>query len=239
MLESPEFGRRKFSQFILKSVLLLPWAIVQCTKQVDAKKLILLTSFDNKVFLEDEVLRIEWLGFTVDLIRIELSLDEEKTWMVIADQIPSELNLIEWKIPNLRSQKCKIRIFSSSNPYEAVSHSNYFTMVAGFRLDLLMYPDLLKFPSTISFSHRLLGPLSIKRESEFNFAIHSMYCTHNGCELKMEQSEYVCPCHGSQFDRNGCVLQGPATKPLTSFQYQFFEESQILKVFDIVIERSC
>jgi cytochrome b6-f complex iron-sulfur subunit len=41
-------------------------------------------------------------------------------------------------------------------------------------------------------------------------------CTHRGCTVNWhaEQNRFVCPCHGSQFDPQGRVVQGPARKAL-------------------------
>jgi len=41
-------------------------------------------------------------------------------------------------------------------------------------------------------------------------------CTHLGCTVawKPEQSRFVCPCHGSQYDAQGQVVQGPARRNL-------------------------
>jgi nitrite reductase/ring-hydroxylating ferredoxin subunit len=39
-------------------------------------------------------------------------------------------------------------------------------------------------------------------------------CTHAGCALAVKDGVAVCPCHGSRFDFDGAVTQGPATKPL-------------------------
>jgi cytochrome b6-f complex iron-sulfur subunit len=42
----------------------------------------------------------------------------------------------------------------------------------------------------------------------------SSVCTHLGCNVKRSNSGFECPCHGSRFDENGRVVQGPAPKGL-------------------------
>jgi glycine/D-amino acid oxidase-like deaminating enzyme/nitrite reductase/ring-hydroxylating ferredoxin subunit len=44
----------------------------------------------------------------------------------------------------------------------------------------------------------------------------SLRCTHLGCLLRFNGAErsWDCPCHGSRFDVDGAVLEGPATRPL-------------------------
>jgi cytochrome b6-f complex iron-sulfur subunit len=45
-----------------------------------------------------------------------------------------------------------------------------------------------------------------------------MRCTHRGCEVEVQGSRYVCPCHGSEFTTAGIVLEGPADRPLKTFK---------------------
>ncbi len=46
------------------------------------------------------------------------------------------------------------------------------------------------------------------------FRAVSSLCTHLGCTVGREGAGFRCPCHGSRFDENGAVLEGPAPKPL-------------------------
>jgi cytochrome b6-f complex iron-sulfur subunit len=41
-------------------------------------------------------------------------------------------------------------------------------------------------------------------------------CTHQGCtvEWQGDDQRFKCPCHGSQFDRHGIRVEGPAERPL-------------------------
>ncbi len=54
-----------------------------------------------------------------------------------------------------------------------------------------------------------------KTESEFT-ALKGM-CTHNACDLNPVQTGLDCPCHGSRFNKEGTVLNGPASKNLTRY----------------------
>ena len=43
----------------------------------------------------------------------------------------------------------------------------------------------------------------------------SSVCTHSGCNVsKVTDGKIVCPCHGSKFNLDGTVAQGPAEEPL-------------------------
>lgn len=56
--------------------------------------------------------------------------------------------------------------------------------------------------------------------TEASFKAFSLICTHQGCTVKYEDSgdEFNCPCHGSKYDGNGGVVNGPATKPLNKLK---------------------
>lgn len=63
------------------------------------------------------------------------------------------------------------------------------------------------------------GNIVIIRTSQSNYAALSRICTHQGCTVSYNSSakKMICPCHGAQFSTSGSVLQGPATRALTTY----------------------
>ena len=56
----------------------------------------------------------------------------------------------------------------------------------------------------------------LKKEGTFSAVL--MLCTHKECEVSPFGKELHCPCHGSEYDINGGVLEGPAEASLKSFK---------------------
>jgi cytochrome b6-f complex iron-sulfur subunit len=66
--------------------------------------------------------------------------------------------------------------------------------------------------------------LLINRASAGNFYVLNPTCTHAGCtvDLYVAANQGIsCPCHGSFFGISGQVLNGPANRPLASYQSSF------------------
>jgi glycine/D-amino acid oxidase-like deaminating enzyme/nitrite reductase/ring-hydroxylating ferredoxin subunit len=61
-----------------------------------------------------------------------------------------------------------------------------------------------------------LGKTGMYRDEQGELHAVSLRCTHLGCLLRFNSAErsWDCPCHGSRFDVDGAVLEGPAVKPL-------------------------
>ncbi len=62
-----------------------------------------------------------------------------------------------------------------------------------------------------------LGKSGAYRDDGGQLHAVSLRCTHLGCLLRFNGAErsWDCPCHGSRFDIDGAVLEGPAVRPLT------------------------
>lgn len=77
----------------------------------------------------------------------------------------------------------------------------------------------------------LFYPIVVNRAPGGRFHALSAECTHEGCVVPTlnPQRVSVCPCHGSQFDVAGAVLEGPAGFPLLSYCASM-EGSDVLRI---------
>jgi cytochrome b6-f complex iron-sulfur subunit len=62
----------------------------------------------------------------------------------------------------------------------------------------------------------------VTQATQGSFSAFTAICTHEQCIVTGFQSNtFVCPCHGSQYNTSGAVVQGPATRALQRFNTQF------------------
>ena len=82
-------------------------------------------------------------------------------------------------------------------------------------------PELVQIGDGVKLEHNDLEyPILLIKTSESSFAALSTECMHLGCQVRMQRTVLRCPCHGSVYDLNGGVLNGPTERPLNSFPVQ-------------------
>jgi Rieske Fe-S protein len=65
-------------------------------------------------------------------------------------------------------------------------------------------------------SGAIFGEIVVTQAAAGDFKGFSATCTHAGCTVsEVADGTINCPCHGSKFNLDGSVANGPATKPLT------------------------
>jgi Rieske Fe-S protein len=66
------------------------------------------------------------------------------------------------------------------------------------------------------------GVFLLARMSASAFSAIEAVCTHEGCTVNgADGATYVCPCHGSRYNRSGQVLAGPAKASLRQYASSF------------------
>ncbi len=112
----------------------------------------------------------------------------------------------------------------SPNRLSLTSSHEVAKLGAKFAADLV--GDRIRPPQTVSAKRTPsgearvvpdgLGKMGIYREPDGTLHAVSLRCTHLGCLLRFNAAErsWDCPCHGSRFDVDGAVLEGPAVRPL-------------------------
>ena len=85
-----------------------------------------------------------------------------------------------------------------------------------------------EFPAG-SVTHVPNGRFYLSRLQDGGFLAVYQRCTHLGCSVPWNQVEgrFICPCHSSQFDPDGDVINPPAPRPLDLFPVHI-QEGRVL-----------
>lgn len=67
-----------------------------------------------------------------------------------------------------------------------------------------------------------LGTFLVAHTGQDSFNALTAVCTHEACTVTgFSNNQFVCPCHGSQYNTSGGVVMGPAPRALQQFATQF------------------
>jgi len=69
---------------------------------------------------------------------------------------------------------------------------------------------------------------AILYHTEGSFKALSLTCTHLGCTVEESEEAFHCPCHGSGFNADGNVLNGPANQPLRTLKVELISDGTLV-----------
>lgn len=182
--------------------------------------------------------KIRWEAAGAGDLVIELSSIESIFWIKIAEKVSSELGFYELNLPPRDSDKCLIRITDATNP-ALQDQSDAFFAIRQTEVILLSEHPELQQPGGLKVFENALGGFAVLAVSANVFKVLSLTCTHAGCTVQGGAMGFSCPCHGSAFDKNGCVLGGPAQKPLQTHAYEFDTTKGVLTIFNRIKAGTC
>lgn len=68
------------------------------------------------------------------------------------------------------------------------------------------------------------------RTSQTQFVAVNLICKHKGCTVELTGNKFVCPCHGSEYDINGNVTEGPSKKNLDTYEVVYDPTAETVTV---------
>jgi cytochrome b6-f complex iron-sulfur subunit len=86
------------------------------------------------------------------------------------------------------------------------------------QLALSQYPELAEPGGSLRvLPEGTEQPIFVLADGGGRFTVLSSLCTHLGCTVELQTDRFVCPCHGSTYDRTGTVVRGPAERALRRY----------------------
>lgn len=192
--------------------------ITACKKDVGklpvVKKLVIINTVPEKAFSGDS-LKILWVSENIKFISLYTKIGGND-WELNAMNIDAKEKEFTITLPLFFTSADTLSVKITGDGLEAIK-PGIITQNA-IIIDTFNHPEL-----TITGAIKNLNingnDVFVKRESTTNIKCFSSSCTHSGCPISYLQTsnKFSCSCHGSEFDTNGNVLQGPAATPLNMF----------------------
>jgi len=185
---------------------------------------------------------LRWVANCTDYVRIEFSKNRGIDWTSIAEKIVASEGRYLWEVPQISSQLSQFRLVDANTNEILSASAKVFQLIPTLELKIKDHPELASIGGVLVLTRPAFETISIIRIGENTFKILNLNCTHNGCPVETfdQGKTWVCPCHGSEFTKLGCVIQGPAQRPLNVYAHDFNINSNTLLIYSIQNEqKSC
>ena len=126
------------------------------------------------------------------------------------------------------SRRKLFKIFASvlTVPFAALWFSELKT-----HLSFAKKSSKIEIPANINEGITFIDKIIVEKKGD-TIRVFSSRCTHLGCKINSEiDGKFVCPCHGSKFDLNGTVVNGPAVKNLNRLEYTIDKKTGKMVVY--------
>jgi Rieske Fe-S protein len=182
----------------------------------------------------DEYL-IRWVAFCVDFVRIEFSRNKGIDWIILGEKIPAKEGEFFWQVPQIYSELAFFRLIDVATNQVLSMTETAQRIIPKVTVLLKNHPELETVGGLLLIELPSFGTVSIIRTGASTFKVLNLNCTHLGCPLNTDDQgqNWYCNCHGSLFSKLGCVVNGPAQRPLPVYEHQFNNGEKVLIIYNI------
>lgn len=113
-----------------------------------------------------------------------------------------------------------LKLMASSDDFEET------VGIADKIINIADYPALASVGGYAMVTDKVI----VIRKSSTKFIAINIVCTHKKCDVDYDGKGFECPCHGSTFNGNGKVIEGPATKNLKSYKVTYNSAENTLTI---------
>jgi nitrite reductase/ring-hydroxylating ferredoxin subunit len=181
------------------------------------------TDIGGKVLIGDDEISLEWNSTDSFPLTLQFSLNGGSTWSDVAS-IPNNEPYL-WTVPQITNDSSLLKLVGQSGE----TQTTLFKIRSSQIILLSQHPVLEQIGSFKQFEFPNFEFVVVKNTG-LGFSCTSLTCTHSGCTTVFSGSEFNCSCHGSRFDEQGNVLNGPANRPLKKYETKYLNSKKKLLI---------
>ncbi len=202
-----------------------------CTKDTGVhlleKHLSLRGNYPLKVY-SGESFRLSWEAKNIDRLSLYLRYGVND-WQLYSTDIEAAVGSYDFILPSkFTSTSVSLKLVGEDKEAQLI---NLIAQNA-VKINLNNYPDLSSIGGITGIQINQETAF-LKRATINSVVCFNSACTHAGCPISYfkPQNKFNCSCHGSQYDNNGDVLQGPASSALIQYSCEAIIDNAVRILF--------
>ncbi|MEM1136067.1 MAG: Rieske (2Fe-2S) protein [Bacteroidota bacterium] len=185
---------------------------------------------EDRDLIAGETFEITWKSVGIEKLDLAYKIDQAANFLTFERDYPANNLKYDFLVPNnINGLSLTFRV-TNSETEEVLAEGNALQLIFKFLINLTETPELLLVGGALKVEEGVNNPFIVRKVGEEAFIALSRVCTHQGCVIDVnEDASFSCPCHGSEFTKDGEVTNGPAERALSSFKIE--KEGNALTVF--------
>ena len=229
--------RRKFTKNVTKlvstSVLLSSNQLLNsCSSEEVVPAGTLNLTLSNEVeLISGEVFEITWNSNGINLLDLAYKIDQAVNFLTFERDLPASNLKYDFLVPeNINGSTMTFRI-SDSETGKVLAEGAPIDLYFKYLINLAETPELNNVGGLLNVEEGVNNPFIVRKTGENKYVALSRLCTHQGCIIDVNaDTSFSCPCHGSAYNKDGEVTQGPAENSLETFRIETID-SQSIEVY--------
>lgn len=182
-----------------------------------------------------------WESEGSQTLKLELSIDGGQSWSIQDGNISAFAGKYLWSATGAPTATNILRLVDTRFP-ELTAQSPPFTVSATLSIPLTTFAPAISAQGFANTFIPSLGTVFIlNAPSASEYLVIKEVCPHQDCSVNYfpNQETFCCPCHGSSFNQQGCLRNGPAEEGLTSFESVLSDDGEHLLIIPASGQAAC
>ena len=175
-----------------------------------------------------EIFELAWNSNGIEEVDLAYKIDQAVNFLTFERNYPASSSKYDFTVPdNINGTSMTFRI-SDSVSGDVLAEGSPIDLLFKYLINLAETPELENVGGLLNVEEGVNNPFIVRKTGAESYLALSRVCTHQGCIIDVQNdASFSCPCHGSAYNNEGEVTQGPAEQSLQNFRVELLDSDSL------------